>query len=165
MSQLNLHMKWIARDRVPADLGVGEYLKNLVKDAAAREKPPSALAVVRTDRIELVAPSRQTLRELSVGRLLAGLTTTWAIDGGPVEAVGIIGAVSSRPGAVTQVFLEWSDCSWWHWYESTDGADVFRQATLGDPLPAHLGRWWSFARRSGMKMQLHGNSSGPHTVH
>jgi len=59
------------------------------------------------------------------------------------------------------VFLEWPDCSWWHWRallsaegEVLDDTITVRSAERGDPLPAQLGRWWSTGRRHRLSLHL-----------
>ena len=153
----------------------GPSLVQLVRDALERGPAPAAAVVRRPRTIDLIY--LRELRDVNPARLLAALTRS-RIDGGPEpEGVGLIGQFSAapregvpRPAPWVQVFLEWPDNAWWHW-RALLGADgridpttvTEHSATLGDPLPAGLGRWWSTGRRERMSLDLHRDPVAPTT--
>jgi hypothetical protein len=103
--------------------------------------------------------------------LVAALGRTGTIDD-PVDALGWVGTVrEGSTGLFTRsVFLEWIDLRWWHWQAMVggdgrilDATVAVRRAVDGDALPLGLGRWWSRARREGLRGQLTAKPS--ETVH
>ncbi|MEO0605243.1 MAG: hypothetical protein AAF211_27685, partial [Myxococcota bacterium] len=95
---------------------------------------------------------------------------------GPALAVGLVGTLKVRVRARTQgrtverdtpvgvAFLEAPDCDWWMWQRFRTPEDADRDAEQilaarhGDPLPGGLGRWWSLARRSRLRVVLDARS-------
>ncbi len=136
-------------------------LVEMVRSAVGRGGAPAMAVVVRPKRVDLVGLSPLLEASSSLPHFFASLTRSTADDGGPPEAVGVVGAVRTKvarggPGIPTAlVFLEWADCRWWQWrcLMGDDGAglrgetETVRCAAEGDALPKGLGRWWSLGRR------------------
>src|SRR5688572_11421317 len=103
------------------DDGIGENLVGIVRHALGRGGAPGAGVIVRPDRFDVVPLGPVIQAKMSPSWFLAGLSRT-PINGGEVEAVGVIGTFRMRrrqdgtPGIpVAMVFLEWADCRWWQW--------------------------------------------------
>ena len=153
----------------------GQALVRLVREALGRGGAPAAAVVLREGQTELIYLAPLGEQRLSVGRFLAGLTQSRLDDGEPAQAVGLIGRFGlQQPSGVSivQVFMEWPDCSWWHWRALVDGEGAIREETatercaqLGDALPQGLGRWWSAARRGRLQLALHRSAPPPVMVH
>lgn len=134
---------------------------NLAKNGSA---PGVAVAVLpgRADLFPL-AQVGENWREFSY--FLASLSRAEIQGDPPVAAVGVMGrfsgtAPTGTPLDTAMVFLEWSDCRWWHWQmaltpggRATDSESWF-SAQDGDSLPPGLGRWWSLGRRRQFGLRL-----------
>jgi len=146
-----------------------DRLVTSLREAVEKGSAPAVAIVARQDATHLVALGEAAKAGVRPGRLLAGLSTA-RFDDDPAlpEAIGVMGRFELRrrgekaKGApMAQVFLEWADCSWWHWRallsadgEVLDDTVTVRSARAGDPLPAQLGRWWSAGRRHRLSMHL-----------
>lgn len=160
---LQLRFRTMLRSRLPGDGSVESWLTVELARAVAASKVGIAGVVVREHAIELVDPRGPAEHGVGLPTLLGGLTTTVG-EHGAVEAVGVWGEMKRRGRGrevpVVAVFLEWSDCRWWMWEALTaDGAVredtiVERSAIAGDSLPGGIGRYWTWARRSGVKMEV-----------
>jgi hypothetical protein len=163
----SLRLHTMARERIPGDGGVESWLTVMMsRQLDGQRELGSTLVVVRERTIDLVDSGAARAAGFELSALLAGLTTTTTPAGGAVEAVGLLGRVNVRsrdaelPAAVA--FLEWADCRWWMWEALlTPDARGLREETArersavdGDALPTGLGRFWSHARRSGVRMEL-----------
>ncbi len=145
----------------------GLQLVTLVRRALQGGAAPTVAVVIRAQGVDIVELAPLIRAGASLKRFLAALSRSTA-PGGPPEAVGVIGRVRSRDSSSgprvpeAMVFLEWSDCRWWHWralLESDgltlrDGTETVRSAVEGDRMPPGIGRWWSLGRRLGLKAQL-----------
>jgi hypothetical protein len=152
------------------DEALESQLERLLREATAARAAPPVAWCARGDRIELLPLA--SLREAGVptGPFLAALTRSTVDDGSePVEAVGLMGVFSgdpSSPGSppvpMAMAFVEWPDGRWWHWRALVDpdrsavrnDTATVRNALDGDPLPDHLGRWWSTGRRRRFTLAL-----------
>lgn len=157
------------QDLHPHQGPMGEGLVDVLRSGLARGGAPPVAVVVRSEVVHLVGLRTDPPQPIAAGRLLAGLTRARFDDAedAPV-AVGLLGRFElrrrrdERVGVpMVQVFLEWGDCSWWHWRAllDADGALLddsvtVRSAQLGDALPGGLGRWWSTGRRHRLQLQL-----------
>lgn len=159
----------------PDDASHEEQLVGLVLRGVARGAAPPVGVVVRDEVVHLIDVRPAAAQKVAVGRLLAGLTQA-RFDDAPdrPQAVGVLGTfrLKQRPdeaGApLVQVFLEWPDCSWWHWRALLDADGEVVQDTVtvqsardGDPLPKGLGRWWSTARRHNLQLHLRRQAPAP----
>ncbi len=153
-TSLPLQVRSLPRARISADEGVTGHLARLASQDLQTSERAGRVVVVRTDSVDLVALHPAILQMMTLGRFMAGLTTT-VTAGGPVEAVGLVGP--EREGGTRMAFLEWSDSRWWQWRGRAvgDGVQALeRSAVQGDPMPDRLGRWWRLARRSNLRMSM-----------
>lgn len=144
-----------------ADEDLGEWLVDRVRSAVERGPAPSTAVAVREDRIDLI-PLGDVVREgIRPNVFVATLTRAEVPFAGVLEAVGVIGEFRWRSRhtpdglPVATVFLEWSDCRWWHWRAALgpdrdvlDESSAVSRAVDGGPRPAGLGGWWSLGRRA-----------------
>ncbi len=149
---------------------LGESLVDVCRSAVERRSAPSSALVVRTDRVDVIPLKQLQQQKLHVPRFIAGMTVASLPDRAPsdVLAVGLIGSferrLASQPGPVpvAMVFIEWTDCRWWHWHALVhpddrivlDATETVRSASEGDAKPPGLGGWWSLGRRSNMSVKL-----------
>lgn len=165
MNPFRLTVRSHARADIPADVGPERWLSSLVEAAVKAGTAGPAGVVLRERQIDVVELAGPRAAGIRTGWLLAGLTTTETQPGGRAEAVGVVGRHTRKHKGVdvelAMVFLEWSDCSWWLWEARLDasgkalhGAPVVSCAAEGDALPPGIGRWWSAARRAGMRVEL-----------
>jgi len=138
---------------------LGGWLVGIVRRALIAGGAPTAAALVRFDRVDLVLAQDLRKAGAPLTRFLARSSRRGLPDGDPVDVVGIVGKVKRRTNGQDSmwatVFLEWPDCSWWWWMAPIDpvtgdvlsGAEQVRSAHAGDRLPDGLGRWWSQGRR------------------
>ncbi len=143
--------------------GTGTLLEAITGLAAriAVDQAPTHVVIVRPRSVDLLDP--RPLREAGIpfGWQVAGFTDSCTTHG-EVEALGLLGRARQGPGGVehAMAFLEWPDDRWWWWRAPFAGKGVHtakalvRDATLGDPMPDGLGRWWLMRRRDGPKVQL-----------
>jgi hypothetical protein len=165
------------RSALPVDQSTAEYVVSRVRETLLSGRQVGAsMLVQRSDTLDVVGVKKSVPgRRVVLPHLLAGLTSTWTPEGGRVEAIGVAGRFQLRrrgqsPVGVALVFLEWEDCSWWHWQvlldaegQPVEGSDTVRAARDGDPLPGGLGRWWTRARRHGIRMSMRRAESAPLT--
>jgi len=154
-----------------------ERLVQLLRAGIDRGGAPPVAVIERPNQTHLVPLKPAAEAGLPPGQLLAGLTQA-RFDDDPygAEAIGLMGRFQLRrrgeDGGVpmAQVFVEWPDCSWWHWRVLLsveggirDDTVTVRAAAKGDPLPAQLGRWWSTGRRRRLRMHLRRRPAVPVT--
>ena len=162
---VQIRSRTMLRSRMPGDGSVESWLTVELARAAAASKLGIAGVVVRERAVELVDPRGPAERGIGLPTLLGGLTTTVG-EHGAVEAVGVWGEMNRRGRGrevpVVAVFLEWADCRGWMWEALTSGGAILeptvveRSAIAGDSLPGGIGRYWTWARRSGVKMEVRG---------
>lgn len=170
-----LRIRSVPRGGVHPDAHPGEMLVALLSRAVAGGAHQAVGLVLRAGTLDLVDLSAARAAGLPMPWLLAGLTSTITASG-PALAVGVLGVLGRREGEgerrVAVAFLEWEDNRWW-WYEAPlgeggrsveDERAHVRSAEEGDALPGGLGRWWSAARRSGMRMQFAQQGGGSEVV-
>ena len=160
---LQIRFRTMLRSQMPGDGSVESWLTVELARAVAASKVGIAGVVVRERAVELIDPRGPAEQGLGLPTLLGGLTTTMG-EHGVVEAVGVWGEMKRRARGrevpVVAVFLERADCSWWMWEALTSGGAVRedtvveRSAIAGDSLPGGIGRYWTWARRSGVKMEV-----------
>jgi len=125
--------------------------------------------MVRKDRIDLVDIQQLVATRTSLGMFIAGLTRSELPEAGPLLAVGVMGRFAlrrgknSEPVPVAMVFLEWSDCRWWHWKgliaadTVNEETETLSRAVDGLGKPGGLGGWWSIGRRKALSVRLEPN--------
>jgi hypothetical protein len=121
--------------------------------------------VVRARTVDIVDLGDALRQGIHVQAALGSLARTSTEVGGEVEALGWLGRVEA-PRAdgrgktpCAAVFLEWEDCRWWLWTARLGAGGVGwqvgtaqeRSALEGDALPPGLGRYWTWARRTGQR--------------
>jgi len=145
-----------------------DHLVGVVESAVEGKGAPPVVVMVREEAIELVPVQPLVHAKVHAQRFLAALTRSRVDDGPHPEAVGMMGTFRLRRGRaegpgvpMAQVFLEWPDNAWMHWRmlldadgQRVDDGDGQWAATLGDPLPPQLGRWWSMGRRHRLGLAL-----------
>ena len=167
MPDVDLKIRSVRRAELPGDTPLGAHLVEKVRTASGRGAAPPAVVVIRAEALDLLALQPLTTSGWAVHRFIAALTRSRTEDGGEVEAIGVMGRFLLRargggnPVPMVTVFLEWEDCRWWQWQALLDSdglvrpdTETIRSAIDGDALPARLGRWWSYARRTGVRAQL-----------
>ena len=169
MSNMRLRVSYLARLETSRDEEAeGRHLVTVMKSALGRGGAPPVALMLRGDGVHLLPLGPIAKQGLPVQRFVAGLTRSTMDDQPLVEAVGIMGVVGVRqrhggprvPMAV--VFLEWPDNRWWCYRALMeadtptirDESETVSSAVEGDSLPAGFGRWWSLARRAGLRVNL-----------
>jgi hypothetical protein len=161
--RVQLRVQSFRRGDLPAHRSLeSELLARLALDVDRGGPLGGAGLVVRERTVDRVDLGDAVARGLRVQAALGALARTTTDEGGAVEALGWFGrieaprSVGSGRVACAAVFLEWEDCRWWLWTARLgpggvgwDLASVQERGALeGDPLPAGLGRYWTWARRT-----------------
>jgi hypothetical protein len=166
MASFPIRVRAVPRDQLPTDDDLRTRLVRLVRDGLREGRGAPAVIVVRERTVDQVDPTSALEGGVPIPALIAAMAGSSTLPGGVAVAVGIAGRLTFRPEGgephpVATVFLEWSDNRWWHWQARVDaegaiveGSAVVRAAEAGQPLPDGLGRWWSEARRRGLRCQL-----------
>ena len=153
------------------DDSVGEQLIEVVRQSLRKGEFPSAAVVVAAGRADILPLQPMVDGGVSLPAALAGLTATMPDGTRPVLAVGIVGPFEIRRSdqtnevrQVVTVFLEWTDCRWWHWsidaeksgsqLRLKDFTERTDRAVDGSARPDGLGGWWSLARRTGASLSF-----------
>lgn len=131
-----------------------------VSVATGPTEPRSRVVVVRPRSVDLIDAAPLRARGMAPAAIVSGFGAT-ETSHGPAEAIGLLG-LTRQGGEVpfASVFLEWEDDRWWWWIAPMDDGQVdvgrarMRDATLGDPMPDGMGRWWIHARRTGARVRL-----------
>ena len=167
--ELQLRIQAMRRDPQANRELESQALVDVLRTAVSRQGAAPVAVIMRDTQTQLVPLAPLAERGVPMGRFLSALSRS-TVDAGPTpDAIGLMGTFRVRrsptdtaPGVpLVQLFLEWPDCAWWHWRAllDADGAILEdtvteRAATLGDALPARLGRWWSTGRRMRLSMEL-----------
>ena len=109
--------------RRPSDSSVDtpRRLADLVRLALEKGGAPSVAVILREERVDLLPLKPVVDAGVGVPVFLAGLSQSETAGASDVLAVGVMGTFhlkrrgDARGAPVAMVFLEWSDCSWWHW--------------------------------------------------
>lgn len=161
--RFRVRVRTLARATLPAHRSLESELLVRLAQAVERGGPIGGVGlVVRARTVDQVDLSDAFARGLSVQAAMGSFARTTTDEGGAVEALGWFGRIEVPGGAgrtrapCAAVFLEWEDCRWWLWSARLGAAGVGwdlgsaleRSALDGDALPAGLGRYWTWARRT-----------------
>jgi hypothetical protein len=179
MPEVRLNVQSLRRASAADDESLGRLLVSLVEGTVERSgAAPSVAVAVGRDRVDLVPLVPLVRERVDVRGFVAGLTRSELAGAGPIEAVGLMGSFEwrsrgqARGAPLALVFLEWTDCRWWHWRALFDaeheglvaGTGTVTSASDGCPKPDALGGWWSLGRRRNLKLKLErvpGEPPGP----
>lgn len=175
MTSLEVRVQTLAFEAADDD-SLGFHLVDVVRRALAKGGAPSAAVAAHGDRVDLVPLGPVVQAKMPVPAFVSGLTRSAVTSDEPVAVVGLIGTfrLRRRPEEagvpIAIVFLEWTDCRWWHWRGLLDPTDQKRildetetvtRAVDGDPKPLRLGGWWSQARRRPIDLRWDRRSPAP----
>ncbi|MEZ4319009.1 MAG: hypothetical protein R3F61_15955 [Myxococcota bacterium] len=178
--QFQLPVQTLSRDTtLLADDELGETLVAMVRNAVPRGTAPTVVTVARPERIDVIGLKPVVDHHIPIQGFIASLTRADVEPTiGDARAVGIMGTVKLRqsgqeaPAPMAVVFLEWPDNRWWLWRALIDPeskailteTETLTRAIDGDPMPVGFGRWWSLARRTGMRVTMR-HAAPPPVVH